>query len=120
MTSLQHMGLHNIHIFFPVVCNLGQLLSSLPRCVTTLTLAEVELRGSNEGDRVLLFRAVALVRGLRELHVPQWEALVGGAAAACAQPLRALPHLHTIYVAEVKQSAAFPPGLNFQAISEVI
>ena len=119
MTSLKHLGLHNIRISFPVVCNLGQFLSSLPRCVTTLTLAEVDVGGASEGDKVLLFRAVALVRGLRDLHVPEWEAVVGGAAAACAQPLRALPHLHTIYVAEVKQSAAFPPGLNFQAIEQV-
>lgn len=43
---------------------------------------------------------------------------MGSEADACVQPLHALPHLETIFVAEVKKTVAFPPGFLFEAIQQ--
>ena len=61
----------------------------------------------------MLFSAMALVRGLKELHMPDWEAIVGE-DGECVEPLYGLPHLELVHVPEVKQSSAFPRGLTFQ------
>ena len=98
MKFLQHLGLHCFSPSLPVVRNLGQLLSSLPLTVTTLTLAGLVLGSLKQSEKRLFLRAVAQMRGLRKLRMPQWEAVVGDDAGVCVQPLRALPHLLTIFV----------------------
>ena len=65
-------------------------------------------------EKKQFFRAVALVRSLKELHMPQWKAFVGGHAGFCCEPLRSIPWLRML-VPTVQQSPAFPPGLIFQA-----
>jgi hypothetical protein len=56
---------------------------------------------------------VARVSSLQELVMPQWETVVGEEAADCVEALYSMPQLRVVYVTRVKQSPAFPRGLNF-------
>lgn len=67
---------------------------------------------------VALFKAIAMMRGLKKLNMPEWESVVGGYAVACADTLRAIPSLDSVFVSEVQQSHAFPVILNFVAIQQ--
>ena len=65
-------------------------------------------------EKTLFFQAVAQLKGLKELHMPDWEAVVGE-DVACVEPLYGLPHLEVVHVPDVKQSDAFPAELTFKA-----
>lgn len=62
-------------------------------------------------EKTMLFKAVALLRGLKELHMAEWEAFVGS-EYSCSMPLWAVPGL-SIHVRKVKDTAAFTPHLKF-------
>lgn len=115
LTSLQHLGLHSMYLTLPAVRILGNILSSLPLTTTELTLSGL-LGEMKHADTVFLFKAIALLRGLKKLHMPEWENMVGIHARECVQALKSMPCLEVVYVAEVKQSDVFPPGITFKAI----
>ena len=122
LKELKHLGLHSLLLTAETLSALGQLLSSLPRSVTTLTIS-VDVAGGGGAvyklpERLLFFKAVAMVRGLRRLALPQWETLVGGDAAACVEPLAAHPLLEAVFVNEVLESSAFPQCLRFQELQD--
>ena len=50
------------------------------------------------GERLLLCTAIARMRSLRELGMPQWEEVVGRDTAECVMPLNGLPHLQAVDV----------------------
>ena len=111
--SLQHVGLHNLQLQPQLLPALGQALLDLPPSVTTLTLTTSKralFSALSAAQRGMLFSAIALVRGLRELHMPDWEAVVGE-DGVCVEPLHGLPHLATVHVPHVKQSGAYPLSL---------
>lgn len=113
---------------------IGQLLNSLPATVTSLTLTSTvakkivgELGSYDEAssvsvsDKVLLFRGIALVTGVKELYIPQWDTLVGRHGLECTRPLMEMPELECVYVGESlkrgsrSELSMFPPiGINFQ------
>lgn len=74
----------------------------------TITTCEVQGEVFGEAERMLFSTAVAVVRNLRELHMPHWEAFVWRDASDCCEPLHGLPLLEMIFVSEVKVSDAFP------------
>jgi predicted Zn-ribbon and HTH transcriptional regulator len=115
LTKLQHLGLHDIAVTPWLVRSLGQVFIHLPDRVTQLTIAISSSQLIPDGGitQMMFFKAVALLRGLRELHMPDWEEFVGS-APSCSAPLRALPGL-VIHVREVKHTAAFPRTLKFHA-----
>jgi hypothetical protein len=116
LTTLQHVGLHNLPLQTQLIPALGQVLMSFPPSVTTLTLttaASVETMDVGLLLRSMLFKAIALVKNLRELHIPNWEDIVGR-DEACLEPLYQLPRLETVYVTKVKNSSAFPEQLAFK------
>lgn len=117
MESLQHLGLQGVTLSQGAVLNLGQLLGSLPPSVTKLTLS-ILCKDASVSTRVLLFKAIARMRSLRELRMPQWEEVVGEDAVECVLPLKSLPHLHVVMVTEVTNSNDFSPEICFQAISD--
>lgn len=116
LKNLKHLGLHHLIITPEILSSLGQLFSSLPPSVSVLTIAIDKAAGAVHElpERLLFFKAVALVRGLKKLHFPQWEVLVGADASECVRPLLDLPLLETVYVNEVKGSSAFPKCLDFK------
>lgn len=63
LAPLRHLGLHSMALTLPSIMLLGQLLSSLSLNVTELTLTGV-LGEMKHADTVLLFKAIALMRGL--------------------------------------------------------
>jgi hypothetical protein len=116
LATLQHFGLHNLQLHAKFMPALGQVLMSLPPSVTVLTLttATSVVRNKVErSQRSMLFNAIGLLRSLRELHMPDWEVLVGD-DGACLEPLFHLPHLQAVYVRAVTQSSAFPAKLPFK------
>lgn len=122
LKGLKHLGLHSLVLTSETLSALGQLLNSLPPCVSVLTIA-IDVAGGASTlrslpERLLFFKAVGLVRGLRQLALPQWEALVGVDAAACVAPLLDLPLLEAVFVNAVQVSPAFPECLRFLEIRE--
>jgi hypothetical protein len=117
LTSLKHVGLLNLPMHRQLMPVLGQVLMSLPPSVTTLTLT---IAASAKRDKVgllqksMLFNAMAWVKSLRELHMPNWEVFVGD-DGACVEPLCHLPHLQAVYVTKVEQSSAYRAKLPFKA-----
>jgi hypothetical protein len=120
MPNLQQIGLHGLQLSLHTATALVQLLSCAPPSVSKLTittdtgnaadgLAEVDVK-------MLLFKAVASLKGLRELVMPQWEAVVGQHASECVAVLKGMPVFGKVHVAEVKDASAFPPGVVFCAI----
>jgi hypothetical protein len=120
LTSLRHLGLHNMLLHALLMPSLGQLLMNLPPSVTSLTLTTAPSTKPLEVgqlQRSMLFNAITSVKSLRELHVPNWEDVVGD-DAACLEPLSQMPHLEAVYVAKIGQSSAFPEWLGFKEIPE--
>jgi hypothetical protein len=116
LTSLRHVGLHNLPLQTQLMPVLGHVMMSVPPSVTALTLATAaSVLDVDVGpfQKSMLFEAISLVRSLRELHMPNWENLVGH-DAACFEPLFQLPHLEVVYVSQVKTSAAFSAQLVFK------
>jgi hypothetical protein len=110
LPSLRHLGLQYMPLQAPVLPALGQVLLALPPSVTALTLSVARSRSIDEDDigplqRGMLFSAIAMVRSLRELHMPNWEAAVGY-DEDCIEPLFNLPHLEAVYVTKVKENGA--------------
>lgn len=120
LEQLEHLGLHQVPLIPQLMSALAELLSSCPRAVTTLTLTTVRVDGHVCGvvEKLLFFRAVAMVQGLRELHMPDWEAFVGDDATVSTEPLHSLIHLESIFLTEMKQTAAFPSTLIFQSVEK--
>lgn len=114
LSSLQHLGLRNLNLQRDVVPALGQILLDLPPSVTKLTLQFSKVGKLEHQQRNALFSAIAQVASLKELHIPDWEAIVGS-DVAYVEPLYRLPHLEVVYVGEVKDSSTFPATLNFQS-----
>jgi hypothetical protein len=114
LTALQHVGLHNLQLQTQLITELSQVLMSLPPSVTALTLETADsVNEVGPWQRSILFNSIALVKSLRELHMPDWEVIVGN-DVSCLEPLYHLPHLDAVYVPEIKQSVAFPAELNFK------
>jgi hypothetical protein len=119
MLELKHLGVHRLPLTFQAISALGQLLSCLACNLVRLT---VSIQDDQAGavfsvhEKVLFFKAVARVLSLQELVMPQWEAVVGEEAADCVEALYWMPELRVVYVTEVKESPAFPPGLTFESI----
>ena len=116
-TALHTLGLHDLQLFPQSISALEDLFGSLPESLTHLHLSTRNEFGQGTvgvEEKKQFFRAVALVRSLKELHMPQWKAFVGGHAGFCCEPLRSIPWLRML-VPTVQQSPAFPPGLIFQA-----
>jgi hypothetical protein len=123
MPNLQHIGVHDLQPSLHTATALGQLLSCAPPSVSklTLTISDTGKAADFPNDveeKMLLFKAVASLKGLRELVMPQWEAVVGQHASECVAVLKGMPVFETVYVAEVKDSSAFPPGVDFRTITE--
>ena len=114
LRSLVHIGLHSLPLQPQLMPAVGQALLDLPASVTALTLTTSAAAQQGPVQRGMLFSSIALVRGLRELHMPDWEAVVGE-DGVCVEPLHGLPHLATVHVPHVKQSGAYPAGLTFKA-----
>lgn len=118
MSRLQHLGLHHLPLQAPLMPPLGQVLLALPPSLTSLTLATGAMdKASNNIStpqlRSMLFNAIALVKSLKELHMPAWDQVVGQ-DIECVQPLYLLPHLEVVWVREVKKTSAFPAGVTFR------
>lgn len=115
-SCLEVLGFHNLHLTPQLIPAFEQLVDSLPASLTQLHLSTCKASDFKFGvqERTLFFKAVAQVRNLRELHMAQWEAFVGSDASICAEPLQFMPGLR-IFVPTLKQTAAFPSGLAFQA-----
>jgi hypothetical protein len=116
LATLQHFGLHNLQLHSKFMPALGQVLGDLPPSVTVLSLttATSVVRSEVErSQRRMLFYAIGMIRSLRELHMPDWAALVGD-DGTCVEPLFHLPHLQAVYVRAVTQSSAFPAKLPFK------
>jgi hypothetical protein len=122
LKSLRHLGFHNLLLTPEILSALGQLFISLPSSVSVLTIAIDTAGGAGSvyelPERLLFFRAVALVQGLKELRLPQWEVLVGADAINCVRPLLDLPLLERVCVLQVKDSSAFPACLNFEEMKD--
>lgn len=138
MRCLQTLQLSKIPFTMAVVRRLGQFFCTLPSSISKLQLEFVHMatatpsrvhgyrsntQSSMGGDasrgaaleRILLFRAIALVRSLQNLSMPQWEVIVGDDAHACTEPLRGLPQLKKIHVRKVRSTAAFPTCFKFSS-----
>ena len=99
MRCLQTLRLSKIPFTMAVVRHLGQFFCTLPSSVSELQLEFVHMAtatpsrvhgyrsnmqssmGGNASsgtalERILLFRAIALVRSLQNLSMPQWEVFV--------------------------------------------
>lgn len=118
MCYLKELCLGNLLLTMSCIRGLGQLFSTLPSSVVILylTFAQGHVQSSSTGtalESMMFFRAIALVRSLEQLFLPQWEWIVGEDAYACTEPLRGLPHLQTIHVREVRATAAFPSCFNY-------
>jgi hypothetical protein len=114
LTTLQHVGLHNLQLQPQLITELSQVLMSLPPSVTALTLrAAASVQQVGPRQRSILFNSIASVKSLRELHMPNWVDIVGD-DGACVEPLCHMPHLEAVYVTEVKESSAFPAELGFK------
>jgi hypothetical protein len=118
LTTLEHIGLHNMPLHTQLLRSLGQVLMSLPPSVTALTLTiAASVKKAGLLQRSMLFSAIGLVKSLRELHMPDcsWADFVGN-DASCLKPLYQLPHLKAVIVSKVTQSAAFPEQLAFKEV----
>jgi hypothetical protein len=116
LTSLTHLGMHHLQLHAQLMPSLGQVLMNLPPSVTALTLTTAASAKQPEVGRLqrsMLFNAIALVKSLRELHMPNWEDTVGD-DGACFEPLSQVPHLQAVYVEKIGQSSAFPEWLGFK------
>jgi hypothetical protein len=94
LTGLRCVGLHNLPVKTQLMPVLGQVLMSLPPSVTALSLiiAPSSRHDVDSLQRRMLFKAIGLVRSLRELHIANLEDIVGS-DRACLEPLSRLPHL---------------------------
>jgi hypothetical protein len=117
LTILQHVGLHNLPLQTQLLRSLGHVLMDLPPSVTTLTLTTAS-PGKKVGlpQMSTLFHAIALVRSLRELHLPNWEVAVGD-DGTCLEPLCQLPHLQAVYMPDAQQYSVFSGKLVFKEAS---
>jgi hypothetical protein len=119
MLELKHLGVHRLPLAFQAISALGQLLSSLACKLVRLTVTTEHVQGAavfSVHEKVLFFKAVARLSSLQELVMPQWEAVVGKNEAECVEALYGMPQLRVVYVTRVKQSPAFPRGLNFRCM----
>ena len=118
ISTLQTLGLHNLLLSPHMLIRFEEVLASLPASLTQLHLTTASAYGCTFGEheKVQFFRAVAQVCSLRELHMKEWETFVGKDAYICTEPLLSIPKLK-ICVPAVKESAAFPCSLKFQALS---
>ena len=64
-------------------------------------------------EKSLLFKAVSCITGLKELHMQNWEELVGVDAAFCTDPLQRMPEIQVFVPRVKKDSPEFPPNLIF-------
>jgi hypothetical protein len=119
MTSLTHLGLHHLQPHALLMPLLGQVLMNLPPSVNALTLTTAASPNFGVGrlQRNMLFNAIAMVRSLRELHMPDWENVVGN-DGTCLESLIQMPHLEAVYVSKIGQSSAFPEWLGFKEITK--
>jgi hypothetical protein len=107
LPSLKHFGLYNLQLQAQMMPALGHVLLDLPPSVTALTITfAAGERNLSPLQRGMLFNAIALVRGLRELYMPDWDAVVLN-DVACMEPLYRLPHLQAMYVPEEDESGAY-------------
>lgn len=119
MNNLQHLGLHQLPLSVELVPVLGQLFNTLRSSLTTLTLDAYIVNRTTLGatEKALFFGAVARAQNLRELHMLQWEVVVGVDAEECVAALQNLLHLEAIVVFTLAtvESAVFPAPLPFRA-----
>lgn len=122
--TLQLLGLHNLDLTPHLLEPLHRLLGSLPDTVTQLKLTTCKACGDlgvfGVHEKKQFFRAVAQVRSLRELHMPQCAAFVGGdidKVSSCVEPLQSMAKLK-IFVPQVGKTSAFSPNLTFHAIGQ--
>jgi hypothetical protein len=116
MLELKHLGVHRLPLTFQAISALGQLLSCLACNLVRLTVTIQDDQAAavfSLLQKSLFFKAVARVSSLQELVMPEWEAVVGEEAADCVAALYWMPELRVVYVTEVKDSPAFPPGITF-------
>jgi hypothetical protein len=118
LTNIQHVGLHNLRLQPQLITELSHVLVSLPPSVTALSLSTaISENELNPRQRGILFSSIALVKSLRELHMPDWREIVGE-DVSCLEPLYHLPHLDVVHVTRIRQSASFPAELNFKDRSQ--
>ena len=116
MANLQHLGLHHLPLIGSLVPVLGQIFGALHRSLATLTLDAYIVNRSTFGapEKALFFGAVARAQKLKELHMLEWEGMIGSDAEVCVAALQSLLHLEAIVVFKLKESVAFPALLPFR------
>ena len=111
---------------------LGQLLSCLPPSVSSLTLTTRFESGNGVqaprgmclscAEVDMLFAAIAVASRLRELHMPQWDVLVGQHGHLCVAALQGMLGLECVYVRGLvkpgskREWSMFPSGISFRDI----
>lgn len=100
MTRLTSLGLYNLPLNMRTIRALGHVFHNMPPTFTTLTLSTQDDAGSTVGsaEQLMLFKAIALMRSLRSLVLPQWSTVVGHDASNSTEPLCSLPKLDHIVV----------------------
>ena len=68
-------------------------------------------------EKTLFFQAVAQLKGLKELHMPQWDVFIGRDARACVEPLRRLQDLKAIHVSRSRGKEWLQDWIGLQFIS---
>lgn len=102
---------------FSAVQILGQLFSSLPLTMTELTISGL-LGTMKHADIVFLFKAISLLWGLKNMHVPKWKKVVGKHSKECVEVLKGMPCQEAVHVLEVLESDIFPRGVTFKNITK--
>ena len=119
---LAKLALHNVPCTAAYFSSLEHLPQSLCRCAKELKLNILRVAARCEihfPTKLLLFKAIALVRNLEVLAMTQWSSIVGNSSSSCTEPLRCLPHLTKILVDDASSeieanSSRFPEWFSFQ------
>lgn len=84
---------------------------------STKTQAQTNAGRLTPLEKTLFFKAVAQLHSLKELHIPQWDVLVGKDARACIEPLRQLSELKTVHVSTLRGKEALQAWSGLQFIT---
>ena len=125
---LAKLALHNVPCTREYFHSLGYVLLSLCRSVKQLKLDMLPVAAQCElqfAEKLLLFKAIGLVKNLEVLDLPQWSTIGGTSAKACSEPFCCLSHLKKILVKDAsseiaESSSRFPEWFKFQtSVDEV-
>ena len=122
---LAKLALHNVPCTREYFHSLGYVLLSLCRSVKQLQLDMLPVAAQCElqfAEKLLLFKAIGLVKNLEVLDLPQWSRIVATSAKACSEPIRCLSHLKKFWLRMLrlklkKAALGFQNGSSFKPAS---